>query len=220
MSTILNLFNVNTIFITIGNYPMSYIEFFGTILNLISVWLVGRRNILTWPIGIAAVILFALLFYQIQLYSDLIEQIYFIITGFYGWWVWIKLTRSSESKVGIERKIAIKTVKSQSQRIIWLSFITVGTILMGFTMSRIDLILPSIFPEPASYPYLDALTTIMSFAAQILMAHRYIESWALWILVDIIGIWLYYAKGVVFVSLLYFIFLILAIKGLLNWMNN
>ena len=117
-------------------------------------------------------------------------------------------------------QIAIKTVKSQSQRIIWLSFITVGTILMGFTMSRIDLILPSIFPEPASYPYLDALTTIMSFAAQILMAHRYIESWALWILVDIIGIWLYYAKGVVFVSLLYFIFLILAIKGLLNWMNN
>jgi nicotinamide mononucleotide transporter len=57
----------------------------------------------------------------------------------------------------------------------------------------------------------------MSFAAQILMAHKKIECWYLWITVDIIGIGLYFAKGVVFVSLLYLIFLILATKGLFNW---
>jgi len=57
----------------------------------------------------------------------------------------------------------------------------------------------------------------MSFAATLLMAHKKIESWYLWILVDIIGIWLYFAKGVVFISLLYVCFLVLVTKGLLNW---
>ena len=68
---------------------MSYLEFFGTILNLASVYLVTRNNVLTWPIGNTAVILFAVLFYKVRLYSDFVEQIYFLITGFYGWWAWL-----------------------------------------------------------------------------------------------------------------------------------
>lgn len=84
-------------------------------------------------------------------------------------------------------------------------------------MSRINIYLPQYFPEPASFPYLDAFTTIMSFAATILMAKKKIECWYLWILVDIIGIGLYFAKEVVFVSALYLIFLILAAKGYFNW---
>jgi len=68
---------------------MSYLEFVGTLLNLWSVWLVTRNNILTWPVGNIGVIFFAVLFYQIRLYSDLIEQVYFLITGFYGWWAWL-----------------------------------------------------------------------------------------------------------------------------------
>jgi HTH-type transcriptional repressor of NAD biosynthesis genes len=36
-------------------------------------------------------------------------------------------------------------------------------------------------------------------------------------LVDVIGIWLYYEKHIVFVSILYMIFLVLAIRGLNHW---
>lgn len=76
------------------------------------------------------------------------------------------------------------------------------------------------FPEPASYAYLDAATTVMSFAAQILLVQRFIENWYIWIVVDVIGVWLYYVKGVKFIAVLYFIFLILATKGLINWLSD
>lgn len=66
--------NIETTFFTILNYPMSYIEFFGTVLNILSVRLVARNKIRTRPIGIIAVSLFMILFFQIQLYSDMIEQ--------------------------------------------------------------------------------------------------------------------------------------------------
>jgi nicotinamide mononucleotide transporter len=88
---------------------------------------------------------------------------------------------------------------------------------MGYIMGNIHRYLPKIFPEPASFPFLDAFTTILSFAATILMAYKRIECWYLWILVDVIGIGLYYTKNVVFVALLYCIFLVLATNGFFNW---
>ena len=86
-------------------------------------------------------------------------------------------------------------------------------------MDRVHTIIPTWFPEPASFPYLDALTTIMSFTAMWLMAQKRIESWMYWIIVDVIGIGLYYTKGVKFVALLYVVLLVMASKGLLSWMK-
>jgi nicotinamide mononucleotide transporter len=57
----------------------------------------------------------------------------------------------------------------------------------------------------------------MSFAAQLLMMRRRLESWILWIIVDIIAIGLYWYKDVPFVALLYVIFLINAIYGFMAW---
>lgn len=214
MEVFFNFFSINNVFFEFMGYKMSYLEFFGTLLNLWSVWLVTRNNILTWPIGNIAVALFAVLFYQIRLYSDFFEQVYFLITGFYGWWVWWYL-RSPKSQ-GVKKELPI-SYNSRKINIICAVIVAVGTILMGYIMCHIHEYLPKFFPEAASFPYLDAFTTVMSFTATILMAHKKIECWYLWILVDIIGIGLYYAKGVVFVSVLYCIFLVLASKGLFNW---
>lgn len=215
MELLANFFDINTTLFTVFGYPMSYLEFFGTVLNLACVWLVARNNIWTWPIGNIAVILFAVLFYQIQLYSDFFEQIYFLITGFYGWWVWAQLRRKEK---GVEQKKGASiTTSSVRERLITVAIVIGGTGLLGLFMANIHTLLPRFFAEPASFPYLDAFTTFLSFVATILMAHKKIECWVLWILVDIIGIGLYFAKDVVFISLLYAIFLILATKGFFNW---
>ena len=107
---------------------------------------------------------------------------------------------------------------SSQQTLGWVLGITlVLSVIVGAIMSRVHLWLPVLFPEAASFPYLDALTTIMSFTAMWLMARKRIESWHYWIVVDIIGIWLYYVKEVRFISLLYVILLIMAINGLRMW---
>lgn len=206
----IDLLSVNTIFFTILGYPMSYIEFVGTILYLLSVWLIVRRNMLTWPIGIVSVLLYMALFYQIQLYSDALEQIYYLGTGIYGWWYWS--TSEPEEKI-------ITDVKFGSSRAIvsWIAVTVVLTAILGTAMTHIHEWAPRLFPEPASWPFADALTTVMSFVAMWLMARKHIESWIYWIIVDIIGIWLYFIKDVRFVSLLYVMLLVLATKGLISW---
>lgn len=212
---ITSFFDINNVFFTLWDYPMSYLEFFGTIFNILCVWLAMRKSVWNWPIGILAVILFAALFYQINLYSDFFEQIYYLLTGFWGWWAWSRL-KNTHKKNGQET-IAHNTPR---ENILWGIALITGTILLGGFMARINTIFPEWFPEAASFPYLDAFTTIASFIAQILLIRQRIENWYLWIVVDVIGVWLYFEKEVKFVSALYLIFLILATSGLIHWQRK
>lgn len=206
------IFSVDTVFFTLLGYPMSYIEFIGTMLYLWSVWLIARRNMLTWPVGIVSVILYLMLFFQIRLYSDALEQVYYLGASAYGWWYWSRSTpaRGTSDNVGYSSSRAI---------VGWLAVTAVASIALGWIMSRVHLWAPGAFPEAASYPYLDALTTVMSLVAMWLMARRHIESWIYWIVVDIIGIGLYFVKDVRFLALLYVVLLGLAIKGLIDWIG-
>lgn len=206
-----NFFSVDKIAFTVFQYPMSYVEFIGTILYLWSVWLISRRNILTWPIGIVSVLLYMILFYQIRLYSDTIEQIYYLGASVYGWWLW--------NKYSPKDNVQIIDVKYNNSRTIisWVVFTAIISVIFGFLMSRAHILFPLIFPEAASFPFLDALTTIMSFSAMWLMAQKKIESWIYWIVVDAIGIWLYFVKDVNFISLLYVVLLLMAFNGLRMW---
>ena len=57
----------------------------------------------------------------------------------------------------------------------------------------------------------------MSVLAQILLARRFLENWLLWITVDVLAIGVYFSKDLHPTAVLYGIFLLLAITGLLDW---
>ena len=191
---------------------MSYVELFGTVFYLWSVWLIAKRRILTWPVGIVSVLLYMTLFYQIRLYSDALEQVYYLIASGYGWWRWVHSPRDKGTILSVRFSTGGWMLTS-------LLFSVLLGIAAGAFMSRVHSLFPLVFPEEASYPYLDAVTTIMSFTAMWLMARQRIESWLYWIVIDVIGIGLYYAKAVKFISLLYVILLFLAIKGFVSWLK-
>ncbi|MBT3194802.1 MAG: nicotinamide mononucleotide transporter [Verrucomicrobia bacterium] len=191
---------------------MSYIELVGTVLYLWSVWLIAQRRMLTWPVGIVSVLLYMALFYQIRLYADAVEQIYYLAVSVYGWWTWHRSPHATGSLVSV-RFSQVKTM------VVTIGITAILSLVVGVVLTRVHLMLPSIFPEPASFPYLDAITTIMSLTAMWLLARKRTENWIYWIVVDLIGIGLYYVKGVKFVSLLYVVLLVLATRGLVLWLK-
>lgn len=207
------LFDINTTFFTFLNYPMSYLEFFGTIITAWSVYLSAKNKVLSWPIGLIGVVLYSFLFYQIHLYSDLFEQLYYFVTGFWGWWLW---THPNEEQKDAHNELKVSFGSAKFNLFGTLS-IVVLTFGLTYFMSHIHLFFPTLFPIAASYPFMDAFTTAMSFVANIYLAKRKIENWYLWIIVDVIAVFLYFQKGVIFLSLLYFAFLINAVKGLIDW---
>ena len=206
------LLDINNTFFTIIGYPMSYIEFIGTITYLLSVWLVAKKNWLTWPVGIISVILYFLLFLQINLYADMVEQMYFLGMCIYGWWYWNKTLNHKDVRGFI--------VSSGSFMTKCLAVTVVGGISFGFFLINADSLLPQVFTEPASYPMIDATTTVASFMAMWLLSKKRVESWIYWIVVDVVAVWLYFIKDVKFLSLLYVILLGIAINGYQTWRRS
>jgi nicotinamide mononucleotide transporter len=206
-----NLFSVETVFFTVLDYPVSFIEFFGTVFYFASVWLIARRNILTWPIGIAGVLLYMVLFYQFQLYSDSLEQIYYLAASAYGWWAWNRTKTSGKVDTAFSNRTTIAS---------WAAVTLLLGLALGSVMTQIHLWLPAWFPIPASLPWLDAMTTVMSLSAMWLLTLRRTETWIYWIIVDLAAIYVYFSKGIMFIGLQYIILTFIAIYGLISWVTR
>jgi nicotinamide mononucleotide transporter len=182
------------------------VELIGTLFGLVSVFFASRANILTWGTGIVNEFFLFILFFQVQLYADMFLQVYFFAVTLYGWHYWKKMPEE-QSITSTDNRI----------RIMLACILVTGTLLAGLLFTNIHLYLPQYFRVKASYPYADSFVMVLSVIATVLLAKKRIETWYLWIVVDLVCVFLFFKKGVIFLSLEYLIFLGLATYGLLNW---
>jgi nicotinamide mononucleotide transporter len=208
MADILDFFRIDNTWFSIWAYPVSYLEAAGTFFGIVSVYLASRASIHTWSTGIVNVILFFLIYYQVQLYSDMLLQIYFLVMSIYGWVVW-QQRKSKESAT-------IRSLSRKEQLYLYQGII-ISAVLLGWLIANIHQLLPQMFSKPAAYPLADAFTTTMSVVATVLLARKILQSWILWILVDLVSVVLYWHRGIYLVALEYILFLIIATVGLLQW---
>lgn len=181
----------------IGSRP---IEIVAVICGLINVGLIIKRSIWNYPFGFLMVVLYAKIFYDYQLYSDALLQVYFFFIQFYGLWYWLK-GRDDNGAIIVERL-------PKKQYIVYLFVTLAAWIILSALMNRFT---------DASYPYWDGAIACLSVLAQFLLSRRHLESWYLWIAVDILAIGLFTVKSLQPTAALYGVFLVLAIIGLLQW---
>jgi nicotinamide mononucleotide transporter len=209
-------FDIDNIFFEVLGYRMSYIEFFGTIAGAIAVWLSAKANIWSWPIGLINVTLFFFLFFQVQLYPDMFLQIFFFVTNLIGWWRWANPKPGEE-----DRKHELKVSFMKWQQFLLLTVLGVtGTFIFGTFAENLHELFPKIFNRPSAFPYLDSFVTVMSVITTFFMIQKKIESWILWIVVDVIATYMYFVKGIKFVAVEYLVFCFIAAFGLYHWVKE
>jgi nicotinamide riboside transporter PnuC len=59
-----------------GGYDLSWIEAVGTVAGLLCIWLASLEKISNYAFGLINVTLFAIIFFQIQLYASLLLQLF------------------------------------------------------------------------------------------------------------------------------------------------
>ncbi|MCO5235884.1 MAG: nicotinamide riboside transporter PnuC [Chitinophagaceae bacterium] len=209
-------FSVHTEFFHLLNYSMSYLEFFGVIFGLLAVWLSARAVIWTWPVGLLNIVLAFILYYQVQLYPDMFLQSFFFVTNLVGWWRWAHPKPGEENR---KQQLKVSFLK-KNQLVLTLFSGIGGTLILGKLASGLHQWLPAIFPLPSAYPYVDSFILVMSVIATFFVIQKKIESWIIWIAVDIVATLLYFIKGVKFYSLEYFIFTLIAGFGLWHWIRE
>lgn len=175
------------------------VELAAVVFGLIAVWLSVKRNRWTWPAGLVQVTLFLWIFYHARLYSDLVLHVVYVILNAYGWLHWSRGDGDAPIRV---RRLAPGALPR------WLALIAVGAAAWGTAMDRLT---------DAAFPYLDALIAAASLVAQWLMARKVLESWWFWIGVDLVGIPVYLARDLHLTAGLYFVFLLMCLRGLVEW---
>lgn len=176
------------------------LEWIAASLGLISVWLTVRRHILCWPTGLAMVLLYLVIFYRAKLYSDMLLQVVYVALQIYGWYAWLH--------GGQNRQSLVVSRLPRWQIAPWLLAGTLMTLVTGTAMDR--------FTDAAS-PYADATVTQASLIAQWFMGRKILDSWPVWIFVDVVSIGLFWTRGLYPTAGLYAIFLVMAIWGWKEW---
>lgn len=208
MQNVAQIFSTNTIAFTILQYDVSYIELLGTFAGLLSVWWATRNNILTWYIGFANVIAFLLIFFQVQLYADVLLQVFYLFATAYGLWKWKAQTQQGELTI---------THIDKRGMLLTMAF----TAVLFFVFFAFTNILPIVFAnqqlKPPAYAFTDSLLSAASVVTTILIARKRIEAWFLWILIDFASVYMYLQKGVLFIAIEYGLFGVLAVVGYAQW---
>ena len=180
-------------------------EITAVLFGFASVWYSKQNNILVFPTGLISTYIFVYLLFKWQLLGDMMINGYYFIMSLYGWYIW---TRKVDSKNVTQ--ISVVTKKEQ----------IIGGVIFVSTLGLVYEVYQFFKMWTNWVAYVDTLTTALFFVGMWLMAKRKIENWYFWIIADIISVPLYLYKGLVFTSIQYFGFTILAIYGFLAWKKN
>ena len=153
-----------------------------------------------WAVGFAMQALGIVLYYQKGLYADCGMEFYYLAMTVYGWWKWIHGTPTKEAL----------PIRHFPKRLVltWLVFIAaiwgiIYCLLVTFTNSNV--------------PLADSFTTALSIVGIWALAHKYLEQWFIWIVVDVVTCGLYFYKDIPFKASLYALYVVIAVFGYMKW---
>ena len=176
------------------------LEFVGLVIGLLYLYLEYKANIWLWPVGVVMPLVYIVIFYQSKFYADMGIYIYYFFASIYGWYIWTKSTNQTD-------EILISHLPhrylGKLAAIFLITFAAIAFVLIRFTDSPV--------------PYGDSFTTTLSILAMWMLAHKYIEQWLLWIVVNVVSTGLYFWKGLDTTAVLFVVYSIIPFFGYIKW---
>ena len=188
-----------------GIKQTTILEYIAVFTGIASVWFSKKENILVYPIGLVNTIIYVYLSFKYHLIGEAGVNFYYTVMSIYGWIIWSKKDITHQHLV----HITFSKKRELIQQFLFFAFFYVSIYFLLVYLKKA-------FYEGA-IPWADAFASATAFTGMWLMAKKKVESWGWWIATNISSIPLYFVKGLVFTSVYYFVLLILAISGLMEW---
>jgi nicotinamide mononucleotide transporter len=158
-----------------------------------------------YPVGLINTIIYIYLSLKGHLLGEASVNFYYTVMSIYGWVLWARRDEKQSPKLQISNS-------SSREWFYHFLFFVVFYFAIYFALQY----LKTDF-APGAIPWADALASASAYTGMWLMTRKKVESWIWWIITNIDSIPLFFVKGYVFTSVYYFVLLILAIYGLIEW---
>lgn len=173
------------------------LEAFAVFTSYSCTYLCVKESRINYPIGAISVAALGLLFYRQGLFASAALQLYLFPTLLYGWVRW----RSDRDPRPVTRLafngwliVYGALTASVYAALLWLDA------RLGATMSSMD-----------------TAILVLSILAQFLMDNKKIENWIVWLVVDVVSVYVYVEAGLFVVAFQMFLFLLNTAWGFWDW---
>lgn len=175
------------------------LELAATLVTLACVILGVQRSLWQFPVGIAGTALFFVVIVQREYWANAALQVFFVLVQIYGWWYWLRGDRGKRPRIRSANPIHVAISVIIAVLAAWVGSWTVTE------FTDLDLALA------------DALTLSVSMVAQYLLDRKYLETWPVWLIVNVASVWLYANGGMWLFTMLYVFFFFNAFWGWWEW---
>jgi len=179
--------------------PVSWLEIVGAVLGVVMVVANWRVNPVAWPLAIASSLLYLVVFVDSALYGQAALQIVFIALAAWGWWQWL---RGAGGEVLRVRSMTAPQ-RGLAAAITLAAWPLLALLLQAGSDSRA--------------PFMDALPTVASLTAVVLLGRKFVENWPAWVFVNVFSVVLFVSQALWPTALLYTLFTVMALVGWRAW---
>lgn len=188
--------------------PKHLFDAISFVLGLLYLFFEFKASIWLWPVGIIMPIVHAITYYKAGLYADFGMEFFYVMVAVYGFAKWQMGKRAGNGQ-GTKEAAPITHIPRAMTIVALLAFAAIWVGIYLF-LSRCT---------NSTVPVLDAFTTALSIIAYWALAHKWVEQWLLWLVVDAVCTALYFKKGIPFSATLYGFYTIMAVLGYRNWIR-
>ena len=170
--------------------------------GVISVVLCSQRKFAFYLFGWIQLITYVILAYEQKLYGELIENGFYAIMMIWGMFVWTKNYNREDNEVFIKELTPMQLF---------------NTIITMVGSMAILLIILTYTDD--TQPFMDTVTTVPAFIAQIMLTLRYREQWIFWFIIDVGSIIMWSIAGDYCLAAQFVFWTLNCIYGFYKWSN-
>jgi len=189
----------------------SYISIISALANVVCVILVAQGKLSNYVWGTVGVITYAYLAFTWGYYGEtFLNALYYLPMQFIGFYFWYKHKGNVDDTTS--ESVLIKSL-TRFQKVLGIVLIPILIVLFSYILMLMG----------GKLVVLDATTTVLSVVAMMLMAARMKEQWLLWIVVNIISIYMWFQSFMlgnpdgIATLLMWCVFLLNAVYGAWKW---
>ena len=171
-------------------------------LGVFSVTLCSQRKLSSFLFGVFQIGCYMVLSARQHFYGELVENAFYMLTAFVGIYTWSRNYDAGDEGNSVQARRL--TAKGWG---ITLMIFFAGVIGGYWLLRRTS--------DP--HPFLDAVSSVPAFVAQVLMMLRYREQWMFWIVVDVIKVAMWIMQGDWCMAAQFSFWIVICFYGLKKW---
>jgi nicotinamide mononucleotide transporter len=179
----------------------SWVEIIAALLAVAYLVLAIRQRLECWAAAFVSSCLYVWVLFSARLYMESVLNAFYAAMAVYGFWQW---QQGGGAALAV-RRWPVSRHLAGLLGVICLSLIS-WYVLRRFT--------------PAAWPFADSMVTWSSVFATYLVAVKVYENWHWWLVIDSVGLCLYFNRHLYLTMLLFALYLVLIVIGMRQWRST